>query len=142
MQVQNCAVNAYGASDAQMSFAELLFPLFGVLLVIFLTYIVTRWLAKRYRTFESGKCVRVVERTLLGKDKELVTVETQGQVYVLGVTGGGVTVICTYGAENLPKSPPEDAPGFASVLEAIRKSGDIIKIPPFLKGGKDEAGHE
>ena len=83
--------------------------------------------------------MRVIERTMLGKDKELVTVETQGQVYLLGVTGGGVTVIATYGAENLPKGPPEDAPGFASVLEAIKKRGEFMKIPPFYNGGKDEA---
>ncbi|MPN04381.1 hypothetical protein SDC9_151618 [bioreactor metagenome] len=142
MQIQSCAVNAYGTANKQESVGALLLPLFGVLLVIFLTYIVTKALAKKYRKFESGKCVRVIERTMLGKDRELVTVETQGQVYVLGVTGGGVTVICTYGAENLPKGPPEDAPGFASVLEAIKKSGEFIKFPPFYNGGKDEAEHE
>jgi flagellar biogenesis protein FliO len=142
MRIQNCAVNAYGTSDVQGSFGSLLLPLFGVLLVIFLTYIVTRGIAKKYRKFESGKCVRVIERTMLGKDRELVTVETQGQVYVLGVTGGGVTVIATYGAENLPKCPPEAAPGFAAVLDAVKKSGAFIKIPPFHSGGKDEAGHQ
>lgn len=139
MQVQSCAVNAYGTSDIHEPFGSLLLPLFGVLLVIFLTYIVTRAVAKRYRKFESGKCVRVIERTMLGKDRELVTVETQGQIYVLGVTGGGVTVIATYGAENLPKGPPEDVPGFASVLDAIKKRGQFMKIPPFHNGGKDEA---
>lgn len=142
MRIENCAVNAYGAADTQEPFGALLLPLFGVLLVIFLTYIVTRAVAKKYRRFESGKCVRVVERTVLGKDRELVTVETNGQVYVLGVTGGGVTVICAYGAENLPKSEPVTDLGFAGVLETIKKSGEFIKFPPFKDGGKDEAGHE
>ena len=46
MQIENCAVNAYGVADAQEPLGALLLPLFGVLFVIILTYIVTRWLAK------------------------------------------------------------------------------------------------
>ncbi|HWP79540.1 MAG TPA: flagellar biosynthetic protein FliO [Candidatus Acidoferrum sp.] len=144
MKVAQTAANAYGAPQSETSLWSLLFPLFGVLLVIFLAYAFTWWLAKKYRRVAAGRCARVVERVPLGKDRDLVTVETDGVAYLLGVTGGGVTVICSYDAEKLPQTPEEPALKFAGVLEAVKKGGGFFKIPPIhdKEGGEGETKGE
>jgi flagellar biogenesis protein FliO len=55
----------------------------GVLFIIFLAYVGTKWISKKYSNISSGNQMKVLERISLGQDKSIVLVLSEKR-YLLG----------------------------------------------------------
>ncbi len=80
-------------SDA-MDAVSLIAPMLGVVGVIILAYLATKWLAGR-STFRpaDGKRIRILERVPLGRDTYLALVRVNRQTFLLSVAPGRVEQI-------------------------------------------------
>lgn len=132
----------YSVSDTGIGYtgeliSSLILPLFGVIAVVLLAYAFTKWLSKRYQGMSSGRCVQVVERLPVGKDRDLLLIRMNGQAYLLGVTGHGITTICSFPASELPDKPEAGQAGFKSVLETVLRQNRFFD-PRGERGGDGE----
>ncbi|MEA5040828.1 MAG: flagellar biosynthetic protein FliO [Clostridiaceae bacterium] len=132
------SADAAGTYDGGESAQMLLLPLLGVALVIFLAYIFTKWLAGKYSGNAAGRYVKVIERLSVGKDRELVLIELNGRAHLLGITGQGVTTICSFEAGELPPRASPHATGFREALETALGRDRRLKHP-FGSDGDGES---
>lgn len=96
---------------------EMLWMLAAVILVLYLSYRCSRFIAVRGGGFAgaSGNGMRLLSRLPLGQDKQLVLVETGGRYWLLGVSSAGIQLVaelteeqaglCTKKQENTGKVP-------------------------------------
>lgn len=96
---------------------EMLWMLAAVILVLYLSYRCSRFIAARGGGFAgaSGSSMRLLSRLSLGQDKQLVLVEAGGRYWLLGVSSAGIQLvaeltkeeasICTKKQENMGKVP-------------------------------------
>jgi flagellar protein FliO/FliZ len=102
---------------------ELLLPLIGVTGIIFLAYISTRWLSKKYNSMNSGKYIKIIERTVLNKDTYLILTEIASKKYLLSVSPQGAEVLLSFSEDELPQTSASvnktNKLDFASVLASV-----------------------
>ncbi len=122
-------------------FSSLIMPLMGVLLIIFLAYWGTKWIAKRYNRLSSGKYMRILERVSLGQDKCLLLVEMAGKIFFLGVGPQGVDTIEVFQKDQIAEMAAIDEGGgtFPHLMTEM-----IKKQSPFGSRGRkrDERDEE
>lgn len=70
---------------------QLIWVLFLFALVIFLAYITTRVVGRRFAG--SGRYLRVVDSLPLGQNRSLSLVEVSGEIYCVGITDHGVSLL-------------------------------------------------
>lgn len=121
-----------------------LMPFFGVLLVIFLAYVGTKFISTRYAKMSSGKNIKVLERIALGQDKSLVLITLNKKAYLLGVTGKDISIVCQLDEEELAAVGEEKQADFLSLLtDGLKKSTRGFKLPTdiakFTGVGKDQS---
>jgi len=132
-----CSAYTSDSYSAGTSVQMLLLPLLGVVFIIFLAYVFTKWFTKKYRGIAAGRYVKVIERVSVGKDKDLLMVEVNGQAYLLGVTGQNITTVCSFDAGALPPKQELSATGFRSIFDSALKRDWPFKMP---FGGNDGDG--
>ena len=71
----------------------LFMQLMGILFIIFLAYVGTKWLSKKYSRVSMGKNMKVLERISLGPDKSIVLVTVGKKAYLLGVSSKGIDAL-------------------------------------------------
>lgn len=76
-----------------MDTLSLIAPMLGVVAVILLAYLATRWLANRRVARPAGQRIRVIERVPLTRDTCLALVRVKGRTYLLSVGPGRVDQI-------------------------------------------------
>ncbi len=77
---------------------QLIFSLLGVVLVLILTFIATKWIAKRYAGAagsggKSAAKMQVLDRMTLGKDQYILIAKIYGGIYMIGVSGHQITLL-------------------------------------------------
>lgn len=111
-----------------------LMPFFGVLLVIFLAYVGTKFISARYAKMSSGKNIKVLERITLGQDKSLVLITLNKKAYLLGVTGKDISIVCQLEENELLAVSEEKEADFLSLLtEGLKKSTGGFKMPMDIR---------
>ena len=65
----------------------------AVILILILAYWCSRLLGKRWVRTSSGGNMRVIESLPVGVDKQLLLLELQGRVYLLGVSAAGIQML-------------------------------------------------
>jgi len=100
-----------------------LVSLLGVIGLIFLTYLGTKWLNKKFRfggLYGTANGIKIVECIGIAQDKQLMIVRAGKKLMLLGVTPGSVTKICDLNEEDLEDlSEPKAAD--ASFLSSFKK---------------------
>jgi len=121
-----------------------LMPFFGVLLVIFLAYVGTKFISAKYAKMSSGKNIKVLERIALGQDKSLVLISLNKKAYLLGVTGKDISIVCQLDENELATVSVDNQADFLSLLtDGIKKSTTGLKLPTdirkFSEGFKNQS---
>ncbi len=109
-------------------------------LVLFGAYFFTRWAGQRLSAGGvlggSGRRLRVLDRTALGRDQNLLVVQAGERYFLLGSSPTGVTLLTELSREEgegfLPPQPPEGAagakgPDFQSILRSLREKNKTEK---------------
>ena len=95
-----------------MDTLSLIAPMLGVVAVIILAYLTTKWLAGRSVVKPTGKRIRVIERVPLTRDTYLALVRVKGRTYLLSVGPGRVEQI----SEVEGGAPAREEDDFESLL--------------------------
>ena len=79
-----------------------IFSLFGVIVLIFLTYFSAKWLNKRVK-FSNSSIVKVHERINLGADKAILVASVGTKYMLLGVTQENINKISDLEKDDIEK---------------------------------------
>lgn len=112
---------------------SLLWVIVCVVLVIGLAYWFTRHVVGKggfhfLGGAQKADAIRVISRTAVGKDQQLLLVETGGRFFLLGATTAGISLVAEFTAEEAQKwdkpAPPqngEQPPSFTEALQTVIK---------------------
>ena len=96
------------------------------LLLVLGLIVALAWLVARMRGLQAGGIggpLRVAAATSLGLKDRLLLVDAAGEWLLLAVTPGGVQLLHRYAAKPEGISVAASAPGFAALLQRLRKPG-------------------
>ena len=93
-------------------------PIALMFLVIVAAYYTTRAISTKAQKINKGKCLKVIDRLVIGRDKHILLLEAGDTVYLLGITGQNMTPIGT-----LPKERMEQ---FLSAEKTQSASGESV----------------
>jgi flagellar protein FliO/FliZ len=89
---------------------QLLWVLFLFAVVLFLAYLTTRVVARRYGAGGgSGRYLRVIDSAPLGQNRAVALIEVGGEVYCVGVTEHGVNLLGKHDRGELTELAPREA---------------------------------
>lgn len=108
------------------SIGNTILPIVMMVLVIVAAYYSTRAISMKARKLTKGKCLHVIDRIAVGRDKQILLVRAGDEVYLVGVTGQSMASIGTLKMDQLEqllaeehKRGDETASGFKSALRQI-----------------------
>lgn len=106
-----------------MDFVHDVLPLLGsivaVIVILYLTYVVSKYVSKNVTATSSGGTIRIVERIALAQDKLLVIAEIDGTYSLIGVSNNGINIL-----KDLPDyTPPVNTQGVPNFLDTLKKVG-------------------
>lgn len=113
----------------QGTFVSLLMPFIGVLFVILLAYLGTKYISQKYAKMSTGRHLRVIERVALGQDKSLVLLTVNKKAYLLGVTAKGINTVCEFAENDLPTDSGQQNQDFSKILRDSLKKYNIFHLP-------------
>ncbi len=106
-----------------MNFASdilpLIFSLFAIVLVLYLCYIFSKFMANKVNNVSKFNNIRVVERVALTQDKGLVIIEVCGKYYLVGFANNNIEILKELDESelNVPKPALKD-----SFLDALNST--------------------
>lgn len=122
-------------------YSSFLLPFMWVLIIIFIAYLGTKWLSKKFFTIYSGRHMHLLERMPIGKDQMLALVTLGQKTFFLGITQNGVNTICVLDQNELETAVPDTSkPDFAALLAGVIKKISLIR--PGDKDDADRGNHE
>lgn len=103
------------------SAVHLILAFIGIVVVLFLSYYLTRLYAKRMGTmFYGGSCMKVIDRIAVGKGSAIAVVELQGKQYLVGVTESSINLLKELEEPiELPAAVKPEAPSFLRALKSV-----------------------
>lgn len=115
-------------------FGETILRILGAIaalaLVLFLAYVILRWLNKRMPGVgggaSSGRMITVLDRVTLGKNSSILLVRVQDRVFLVGISEHAVQTLAEFddpdGELTLPAAG--ENPGFSAAMkDAVAKMG-------------------
>jgi len=110
---------------------ELFLSVVAIIFILYLCYVVSRFVSKRALSVTRSANIRIVERVALSQDKYLCIAEVCGSYYLLSVTGQRVEILKELNAADL-QLPPEGAQkDFSELLKEA-----VSKMKPNKKSGE------
>ena len=108
-----------------MSFADilpLLFTLAAVVLVLYLCYLFSKFMANKVNNVSKFNNIKIIERVALTHDKGLVIIDVGGKYYLVGFASNGIKILKELAEADLhiPHAPSKK--NFLEVLNATIKS--------------------
>ncbi len=104
---------------------ELVWTLAAVVIVLYLTYRCSRFIAVRGGGFAgaSGTAMRLLSRLPIAQDKQLVVAETGGRYWLLGVSPAGIQLVAELTEEEAMAcvKTPTDGEAIPEFSEILRK---------------------
>ncbi len=97
-----------------------------VALVLYLAYVVTRYVGKSSRLRVGSRHIKVIDRAVLSQDSSVAIVKVGNECLLLGVSSERVSVLRELKEEDLGDlGAVEDfnPPGFKSIMDKVRKKG-------------------
>lgn len=93
----------------------LLFSIVAVVVVLYLSYRFSKYLAKKVNTSANSKNVRVLERVALAQDKGLAVVEICGKYSLIGFSANTVSIL-------------KDLPDYEVAAPQVTQTQDFMKL--------------
>lgn len=109
---------------------SVIFTFIAVVLIIYLSYLVSKYIGTGLNKSGSSRYMRLVDQITMGQDRHIAIVQVSGKYLLLGITGGQINVLSELQDEDLfPLTPEGDdggvgAPNFKALLD---KLGDMGK---------------
>ena len=78
--------------------------IYTVIFILFffgVAFFINKYLPSRQRFLAKGKYIGVLDRVVLGKEKEIVLIELGEKISMLGVTGESINLICEVHTDEL-----------------------------------------
>lgn len=114
---------------------SLLFSLLGILFVLLLCYLFSKYAAKKMNTFSDSQNIKILERVPLSQDKGLALAKICGKYYMIGFSNNRVEILKELSESDLEQPPQATFGGsFQDIFQAVRKNGWSVK--PFDKGSR------
>lgn len=116
----------------------------AVAAVLLLSFWFSRKLGNKYRGFQTGRRVKILEQVSLSADMRLVLLEWDGKQYLIGASSHGMALLAEKDADGC--SEPEGAAGMgqgSSVPAAVGKKefSEIFQKLSGRAGKKGDGGH-
>ena len=106
----------------------LIFTLLAIVLVLYLCYLFSKFMANKVNNVSKFNNIKVVERVALTQDKGLVIIQVCGKYYLIGFANNNIEILKELdGSElNFPKSALKDS--FLDALNSTIKSRWDVKM--------------
>lgn len=108
-------------SDAS-DILPLFFALVAIAAVLYLCYLLSRFLAKKANTAANTANIRILERVALAQDKGLAIVRICGCCYLIGFSSDRIEILKEIDETELRSSEPGAGRNFVDALNAALKS--------------------
>ena len=111
-------------------FLKILPLILGFLAILFLAYLVTRYMGSKVYNLGTTKYMRVLEKVFLGNDKSLCIIQIGQRIFVVGVTNHQISIISEINETDLVSLTDHKESSFNSLLERyIKKPQQKNKDP-------------
>lgn len=111
-----------------MSFISDVLPLLGsilaIILILFLTYIASKYISKKVPMANNGGNIRIVERMALAQDKFLAVIEISNKYYLIGVSSNNINLLKELDDYEPPKQENGDF-DFSKVTKILGKKSNV-----------------
>lgn len=107
----------------QNEFVVMFMQFLGVLFVIFLAYVGTKWISRKYTNVSKTNQMKVLERISLGQDKSIVLVSIGKKAYLLGVSAKGIETLHSLeeGEFTIPQEISYEKVDFSNLFNDLSK---------------------
>ena len=107
-------------------------PIILMVLVIVAAYYATRFVSVKTQRINKGKCLHIIDRVMIGKDKQILLLEAGETVYLVGVSGQAMTSIGSMSKEELGEYIPSDqvqqsAPAI-NISNMLKRAGSLLQV--------------
>ncbi len=105
----------------------LIFSLFAIVLVLYLCYAFSKFIAKKVNNVSDSNNIKVLERVAIAQDKGLAVIEICGKYYLIGFANNNIEILKELDGENL-KFPQSGLKGnFLDILNSTMKNRWDVK---------------
>lgn len=124
--------------SASSDVLPLVFTLIAVAVLLYLCYLLSRFIGKKANRITSSNNIRILERVALSQDKGLVIAEICGSYYLIGFSNERVEILKELDASMIHgKSKTSEEPNFFNVLNSVLKGRqDLTEHNRGHKNGK------
>ncbi|MEF9941541.1 MAG: flagellar biosynthetic protein FliO [Lachnospiraceae bacterium] len=92
------------------SIGTAVFTLVIVIAIIYLSYICSKYIAKRGIGGRSNSTyMKVIDQLVIGQDRSIAVIQAGLNYYLIGITGAGISVLAELSAEDLVALPQDIA---------------------------------
>lgn len=106
-----------GVSDV----LPLIFSLLAIAAVLYLCYLLSRYLAKKANSVANTANIQILERVALAQDKGLAIARVCGSYYLIGFSSGGIDILREINETELRAPEPAAGRNFVDALNAALK---------------------
>ncbi|MDD6807460.1 MAG: flagellar biosynthetic protein FliO [Oscillospiraceae bacterium] len=108
-----------------MDFFSDILPLIGAMIaiiaILYLTYLASKFVSKKYSQTSSGGSIQIVERMGLAQDKMLVIARVDGEYLLLGVANNSISILKELKDYEPPKNESQENFSINSFVDAFKK---------------------
>lgn len=99
----------------------MLFALVLIVLVMYLSFIFTKYIGKKMNTHTKLNNIKVIEQVALGQEKALLIADICGKFYLIGASSQNIEILKELEDVNLEQEKPNVKIDFANILDNILK---------------------
>ncbi|MFA0815039.1 MAG: FliO/MopB family protein [Anaerofustis sp.] len=114
----------------------MLLALAAIVLVMYLSFVFTKYIGKRMNTHSRLNNIKVIEQVALGQDKALLIAEVCGDFYLIGASSQNIEILRELDHVNLEVEESNLKVDFSQVLD------NVIKTVKKKRTGEDHADQE
>lgn len=93
----------------------------GIILILYLAYITTRLLGKRFSFKTSSKKIKILDNIAVGKDKQIMIVRAGSKTFLVGAANESINLLSELESEEFPEEELQSNADEMSFKEAFKK---------------------
>lgn len=108
--------------------ARVIFTFIAVVLILYLSYLFSRYLSKGMSKSSSSRYMRLIDQITLGQDRHIAVVQIGTKYLLVGVTAGQVNVLAEIKDEELISLSPDSPDSEARTLDFKTMMGKLSDL--------------
>jgi len=100
----------------------LIFALAIVILVLYLSFIFTKFIGKKMNNYSKFNNIKIIEQVALGQDKSLIITEVCGKFYLIGTSSQSIEILSELTDNDIKKEEINPKNDFLHILNNVMKS--------------------